>query len=239
MTVASIAPAGVLSDPWLTSVLGRPAWKIDANRPEAIESLSRHDAGPAFFFTRINTSDVKTLKRLQDANFRVVDTTVTLEAPRLAVSETNAKNIRFTVPGDQAAVAAIAGSSFESSRLHLDPAIPTTLANRSRADWASNYFLGLRGDAMVVAEDAGKVAAFLQLLGPTEGVLTIDLIAVSKSSRRLGLGAACISFAAKNVVGTERLRVGTQAANIGSLRFYEHLGFSVTASEYVLHLHRT
>jgi ribosomal protein S18 acetylase RimI-like enzyme len=239
MTVAPIASAGASVDPWLSSVLGRPAWKIDANQPEAIASVSRFDAGPAFFFTRIATSDVRTLKRLQDADFRVVDTTVTLEAPRLIIPEAVAKDIRFAAPADQAVVAAIASNSFETSRLHLDPAIPTALANRSRAEWASNYFQGLRGDTMVVAETAGKVAGFLQLLGPTAGVLTIDLIAVRESSRRLGLGAACISFAAKNVVGTERLRVGTQVANIGSLRFYENLGFSVTATEYVLHLHRT
>jgi len=238
MAVASTAPAGLSADPWLSSVLGRPAWKVDANLPDVVSVLSKVSSGRGFFYTRVPTNDVVTLKRLQDAGFRVIDTTITLEATRDSVAGAAPKNVRFAVPEDRAAVAAVAGSSFEWSRLHLDPAIPTTLADRSRIDWASNFFLGQRGDAMVVAEDSGEIAAFLQLLGPTAGILTIDLIAVRRSSRRLGLGAACISFAAQNIVGTDRLRVGTQVANVGSLRFYEHLGFSVAASEYVLHLHR-
>lgn len=238
MAVASTAPAGLSADPWLSSILGRPVWKIDANLPDVVSSLSKAGSGPGFFYTRVPTNDVATLKRLQDAGFRVIDTTITLEATRGSIVGEAPKNVRFAVHEDRAGVAAVAGSSFEWSRLHLDPAIPTTLADRSRVAWASNYFLGQRGDAMVVAEDSGEVAAFLQLLGPMAGILTIDLIAVRRSSRRLGLGAACIHFAAQNVAGTERLRVGTQAANISSLQFYEHLGFSVAASDYVLHLHR-
>jgi ribosomal protein S18 acetylase RimI-like enzyme len=136
-------------------------------------------------------------------------------------------------------VADIAASSFASSRLHLDPSIAKSVADRSRAEWASNFFAGKRGSVMIVAEDGNEVAAFLLLIGPVNGLLTIDLIAVRRQSRRLGLGATCIRYAAKHISGVEQLRVGTQAANIGSMRFYEGLGFQTAATHYVLHLHRT
>src|SRR5262249_52847692 len=145
---------------------------------------------------------------------------------------------RFASPWVRPAVAAIATSSFEWSRLHLDPLIPKETADRSRRDWASNFFAGKRGDAMVVAEHDGAPAAFLLAKGPAGGTLTIDLIAVRPSFRHLGFGASCIRFAASRIAGTQSLRVGTQAANVGSLRFYESLGFRTVASHYVLHLHR-
>jgi ribosomal protein S18 acetylase RimI-like enzyme len=84
---------------------------------------------------------------------------------------------------------------------------------------------------------AGIASAFLLAIGPARGIAVIDLIAVDASARRQGFGAACVHFLA-SMEGVTRLRVGTQAANIGSLRFYEALGFRMVASHYVLHLHR-
>ena len=40
------------------------------------------------------------------------------------------------------------------------------------------------------------------------------------------------------MVPRRELRVGTQAANVPSVRLYEPLGFSLASAAYVLHLHR-
>jgi ribosomal protein S18 acetylase RimI-like enzyme len=135
-------------------------------------------------------------------------------------------------------VVALAAGSFEWSRLHLDPAIPNEVADRSRAEWVANFFTAQRGDVLLVAENEGLPAAFLLGIGPKDGILTIDLVAVSPGARRRGLGTACVAFAGSQIAGVERLRVGTQAANVSSLRFYEQLGFRTIATHYVLHLHR-
>ena len=225
------------ADRWLSHLLGRPAWKVDAEAADLANLL--HATGPGFFYTRVAAEDLAAVHRFEDCGFRIVDTTITLESPIKPLQADDLPGVRFAAQADSAAVAAIAASSFEWSRLHLDPQIPKAVADRSRAEWATNFFAGKRGDAMVVAEDRGEPAAFLLLVGPAAGVLTIDLIAVRRASWRRGLGAACIRFAASNVAGAERLRVGTQAANVGSLRFYESLGFRVVASHYVLHLHRS
>jgi ribosomal protein S18 acetylase RimI-like enzyme len=68
--------------------------------------------------------------------------------------------------------------------------------------------------------------------------MTIDLIAVQPDARKNHLGAACIQYAASYFQQYNRISVGTQAANIKSLRFYARLGFQPMASKYVLHFTR-
>jgi len=226
----------VTADRWLSGVLGRPAWKVDADAVDPAAVVAR--AGSGFFFTRVPASEVSTLHRFESAGFRVVDTTVTLEAPAPALaSAAHRQDVRLAQPSDRDAVVGLASRCFQWSRLHLDPAVPSAVADRSRAEWAGNFFVGERGDALVVAEHGGKLAAFLLLRGPVNRILTIDLMAVDRDLRRLGLGAACIGFAAARFADALTLRVATQAANVASLRFYESLGFRTVSSQYVLHLH--
>jgi ribosomal protein S18 acetylase RimI-like enzyme len=238
MAVAAIVRPGITHDRWLSDLLGRPAWKVEAHTSSPADAIGHIGDGPAFFFTRIATNDVRTLNHFEDAGFRIIDLTVTLEAPAAQLRDVVSSGVRFARPSDKSAVWSIALNGFESSRLHLDPLIPKAVADRSRAQWATNFFSGSRGDAMVVAEHEGAVVAFLLLVGPAAGTLIIDLTAVRSDARGIGLGTACIRFAAVRIAGCERLRVGTQVANVGALRFYERLGFQTVASHYVLHLHR-
>jgi len=233
----AIADLGLVSDQWLSELLGRPAWKVST--PAALKGGEALKAvGNGFFFTRVPTVEVQELHRLEGLGFRVVDTTITLETADIRHYDVPNVQARFACSSDRLAVAGIASRAFSMSRLHLDPKIPKAIADRSRAAWATNFFMGTRGDAMVIAETDGRIGAFLLALGPTNGVVTIDLMAVEASVRRRGLGAACVRFAATNINGCERLRVGTQVANVASLHFYEALGFRAVSSHYVLHLHR-
>jgi ribosomal protein S18 acetylase RimI-like enzyme len=74
------------------------------------------------------------------------------------------------------------------------------------------------------------------LFGP-EGTLIIDLIAVDERHRRKGIATGMIAYAESHCGHFETIRVGTQVANIPSLRFYERAGFLVSASNYVFHYH--
>lgn len=239
MAVAALAPTGIKSDRWLSELLGRPTWSVDPGATTAAEAIKQAGAGPLFLYARVAAGAVKTLNSFEDAGFRVVDLTVTLEAPAVSIRVGAPRNVRLANPSDEAAVRAIAAASFVSSRLHLDPCVPNALADRSRAEWAANFFHGRRGDAMVVAEHDGEVASFLLLLVPGGGApMIVDLIAVRPEARGLCLGTKCIQFAATHFKCSERICVGTQAANVGSLRFYARLGFKPVATQYVLHFHR-
>ena len=47
-----------------------------------------------------------------------------------------------------------------------------------------------------------------------------------------------IASAARDIPGPKTVRVGTQIANIPSLRLYESLGFRIADTHYVLHYHK-
>ena len=63
------------------------------------------------------------------------------------------------------------------------------------------------------------------------------MIAVAKSHQRKGLGEAMIGQAGKHFDKARNLLVGTQIANVPSMRAYQKLGFRVCDSSYVLHYH--
>ncbi|MBV9523807.1 MAG: GNAT family N-acetyltransferase [Alphaproteobacteria bacterium] len=232
----------LLRDEFLTELLGRPSFRValpEEGPDEAcLAAIGAAMREPVFLFARVPTKAVATLRRLESLGFAIVDTGVTLERPAGPVPARAATGLRFARAEDRTAVMALAGASFAYSRLHLDPAVPRMVADRSRAEWAGNFFRGRRGDRMAVIEIEGGIAGFVQLLGPHDGVLTIDLIAIAADFRGRGLAATLIAFAADEVAGVRRLRVGTQIANLPSLRLYEKLGFRMVAADYVLHCHR-
>lgn len=231
----------LVPDAWLSEMLGRPAWTAVAGGggAAALGELAR--PGPQFATAKVAASDTGSAELLQSAGFRVVDTALTFEAEHVAGPGASAA-VRFAMPADRVRVEAIAGSSFRFSRFHLDPRLPRALADKIKAAWAGNWFRGARGDGMVVAENpAGAVAGFLQLLWAPEERLVIDLIAVESGSARQGLARAMIGYARARGTGDARrprgLLVGTQAANIPSIRLYESLGFRLRDAKFVLHHH--
>ncbi len=225
-------------DNWLAAILGHPAWRVSGEvAPGDPETLRALTAQSAFLYARLPTTSVASVQSYEDAGFRLVDVTITLETGLLPVDDAPALTVGFARPEDAAALVQLAGEGFDRSRFHLDPRIPAQLASTIKERWVANYFTGGRGTHMVVGRDAQGPVSFLQLLADPAGVLTIDLIAVASRARRQGFGRAMIAFAARTCPGVHRLRVGTQAANGESLRFYGQLGFQVVDSAYVLHCH--
>lgn len=213
-------------DAWLSEILGKPAWHlsgVDFTAPD----------GRAFIDAKVAVDNTGTLVALQTEGFAVVDVNIQLERPAGALPRPTG-TVRDAVPSDKAAVAALAGDAFVYDRFHRDPAIDHATASRLKAEWAGNYFAGARGDRMIVAENDGHVCGFLQLLTGTDGAMVIDLIAVAAKSRGKGCARAMISLAA---AAGRPMRVGTQIANLSSLKLYEALGFRMASASYVLHLH--
>jgi ribosomal protein S18 acetylase RimI-like enzyme len=239
MAMAALAPTGIKFDRWLSELSGRPTWSVDPAAASGAEAIDQAGPGPLFLYARVPADDVKTLNSFEDAGFRVVDLSVTLEAPAGPLRLGAPRDVRAANPSDEIAVRAIAATAFTSSRLHLDPGVPRTVADRSRGEWAGNFFHGRRGDAMFVADHEGAVAGFVLAFAPIGAApVVIDLIAIRPDARRLGLGMKCIQHLAAYFGSAQRVRVGTQAANVGSLRFYARLGFEPIATHYVLHFHR-
>lgn len=242
------------TDAWLSEVMGRPVWKV-ATRPATSNAVgigedligedligqdfARSLEMPGFKYAKVPVAEVATIQALESRGFRFVDVAVDLRAANLpAAMDVPCGSLRPAIPGDASAVTDLARSSFVWSRFHQDPFVPKELADEIKARWAGNFFHGLRGDHMVVAEHDGKIGGFLQLLSAKDGALVIDLVAVGARFRGRGLAAAMIIFAEKTWGRGMGMRVGTQLANSTSLGLYTRMGFSQVGANVVLHHHQ-
>jgi dTDP-4-amino-4,6-dideoxy-D-galactose acyltransferase len=237
-------------DAWLAEVFGYPVFSVTLQaqgRDEMAAGVSAgmlHDMAqdrPAFFYAKVPTDCVGQAQALNAAGFAVIDTNVTLERSPTRQPVDPAVVVRDIRPNEHTAVMAIAAACFVYSRFHLDPLIPTALANAVKREWVENYCRGKRGERLWVTEANGRLAGFLAVLA-TEykgaPVRVIDLIGVDPTFQGHGVGRGLVRFFIGDSAGrASTLRVGTQAANVPSLRLYEACGFRVAQTSYVLHAH--
>ena len=94
---------------------------------------------------------------------------------------------------------------------------------------------------LYVGRIGGAIAGFLAVIESrvgTRSIAVIDLVGVSPEHQGRRVGTALVRRFIEEWRGrAAELRVGTQAANVQSLRFYERNGFRVVQSDYVLHAH--
>lgn len=238
----SVGGLSIVGDSWLTGVMSRTVHRVsgtveESGEMQAQRTLQQITDLPGFSYARVPTHHVRTSRLLERGGFHVVDTGITLETRQLPERRGGGSRARLARTEDQAVVEEIARCSFIYSRFHLDPDIPKHLADEIKTQWVGNYFRGQRGDYMVVAERAGHVAGFLQLLNASGNVLVIDLIAVEKDHRGQGLAEEMIRYAVSACGTPKALRAGTQSANTVSLSLYEKLGFRIVSTSFVLHHH--
>jgi len=232
----------ITKDSWLSDQLARDCYKVtltSANRFAELEQLTKQKG--IFAYSKVNASDIEHVAILEQLGFRLVDTNIVFDKPISREVESYSANVRHAAPLDEWAVAALAGSCFSFSRFHLDKNFSEATANKIKAEWARNYFLGTRGNAMIVAEIAGEIVGFLQLIAASHS-LVIDLIGVSAKQRGRGIATEMIQFAEEQIMTDdgaefESIVVGTQVANAASVRLYEKLGFRLKSASYVFHFH--
>lgn len=238
--------AHLIADRFLTQALGMSVFRL---ADSASFSVSDDDMSltTAFVWAKIASNDSKRVHELLSSGFRLICTEVQLERPLAGVSGAAPSRlvkgrvaIRQARPEDGSTVGEIAAVAFAEDRFHCDPAIGAFAAARIKEAWAKNFFLGLRGDRMLVAEaTGGVVVGFVQLLDINDSTV-IDLIAVVPSEQGRGIGRALIEAVVASVPPNAKVvRVGTQLTNTPSLRLYSRAGFGIVASTHVLHRHPT
>ncbi|MHB8643771.1 MAG: GNAT family N-acetyltransferase [Gaiellaceae bacterium] len=218
----------LVRDDWLSDRLGRDVYALLG---EPVEP-----PGPALVFAKVPVDDVVRVALLEEAGFRVVDVNVTLTyaggdcgPPALDVGPWRTS--------EAAQLVAIAESSFRFSRFHLDPKISKESADRVKGDWIRGYTEGGRGLELLAARIDQVPVGFLAVLESGDARI-IDLVGVAGAHRGRGVGRALIqAFVHRHHGSGNELRVGTQIANVPSLRLYQGLGFTVSEAAYVLHRH--
>lgn len=243
----------MVPDAWLADIMGRPVFRVTIDATpipdggQVVAAAVRRHAlqqTAAFYYAKLATSDVATIRALGAAGMSVVDVNVLLAlestAQVPAVPDRGVDVIECR-PQDAPAVLEIAGTCFRYSRFHLDPLVPVETAHAIKRAWIESYVHKRRGEALMVASLDGRPIGFLAVLASQEGgrrICTIDLIGVASGAQRRGVGKALVEgFIVRYGPQADELRVGTQVSNIPSLRLYEQLGFSTIKTDYVLHLH--
>ncbi len=240
-------------DGWLAGIFGYPVFKVSLSDEEGsegippvlIETLCTSSQGhPVFYYARIPTTQVRRVRALTTAGFSVVDVNVTFEREPVRYPDWPAsRNIRVRdiLPSEHECVLDIAASCFVYSRFHLDSQIPNQLANAVKRAWIDSYCHKRRGERLLVAEMDSKPVGFNAVLAATMGVepvRIIDLIGVERAYQGRAVGKRLVEHFIHDSAGKyARLRVGTQAANIPSMRLYEGCGFRVAETAYLLHAH--
>lgn len=217
-------------DRWLSEQIGKPVFRLTGEPPESLPA--------GFVYTKVRAGDPARLRSLQERGFQLVDTAAVFESPLpLLLPADRGTDFRMATPRDKEALLRIAREAFVYDRFHADPAIPKDVADRLKEAWLANYFSGKRGDWLVVGEAGGVAAGFLLLLQSDEK-LVIDLIAVAQDQRGAGIARGMIAFAAASFPQSKTMQVGTQIANIPSIRLYERLGFRMVDAQHILHCHQ-
>ncbi|MGE0392411.1 MAG: N-acetyltransferase family protein [Vicinamibacterales bacterium] len=232
-------------DPWLSAICGYAVFRASSPETPPGQDLPAVSGGArALHYTRVPTTAVGTVRDLTRLGFGVVDISMTFERePSTDVGEAadGAVEVGDAREDEGEALAEIAASSFSFSRFHSDPDIEPGVAASVKREWVRSYATGRRGRRLLVARVDGHPAGFLaELAVEREGrsVGVIDLVGVGVPWQRRGVGRTLVARWVTSCVGQyASLRVGTQAANVPSIRLYEGLGFRLLSSEFVLHAH--
>jgi ribosomal protein S18 acetylase RimI-like enzyme len=238
----------IAEDTWLSGIFGYPVFRagLSSESSEGIQVIADHTKSQqtAFYYTKLKSEDVELASRLSAAGFFVVDMSVTLdrEVDTTGTSELPADiEISEVHPNEHEAAMDIAATCFRYSRFHLDPMVAAEIADRIKREWVRNYLLGRRGDRLDIARVGSEPAGFLCVsTSKSEGreFRIIDLVGVHERYQGQGVGRALVShFIHRESSSCDRLLVGTQSANIPSIRLYESQGFRVAKTQLILHMH--
>lgn len=215
--------------------------------PDGNDLVGRHAnlQRAAMYYAKIDTGRIDLVQQLGSSGFYVVDVQVTLHLTAQGHTPVPTLPVGVTV-GDaelkhQEEVLKIAASCFRYSRFHLDPGFSLDKANRIKRDWVLSYFRKERGERLWVALKHRRPVAFAAILASSSNgsqIRAIDLIGVDPLFQGQGIGKALVGFCvAQYQDRCDELQVGTQIANVPSIRLYEGLGFSLVKADYCMHRH--
>jgi ribosomal protein S18 acetylase RimI-like enzyme len=244
----------IVADEWLATIFGCPVFRIstDGKTTPADQACLAQlikdrvtGAGEAFCYAKVDTGEVSAIRQLTAAGLYVVDVNVSFSldpaVENVAAERSPVVLVREIQPADYEPTLAIAASCFRYSRFHLDPLVSSSIANLVKREWIQNYILHKRGEQLIVAVKGDRPVGFLAAIASTlnnQRVFTIDLIGVANDHQGQGIGwALTANFINRYKDQCDLLQVGTQVANIPSMRLYQKLGFHISRSQYVLHGH--
>jgi len=241
--------------PWETRNLGRPSFALrtDALRDTDIASvhaaLNRAAAdGPIFVQAKLTLDELRHAPRLASLGFYCVETAICPHAnlrrcsaldaferdPATALhGRTDPAQLAFGVAAsddDRAAIRAMAATSFEHDRFHLDPHCDKAIADRRFALWVDEMFE--QGKRFYLLRVGGVPAGFMVRSGDT-----LPLAGFAPAYTRSGLGDFLWLSTMLDMrrEGQPRVQTTISANNVGVLNLYARLGYRFRDPVHVYH----
>mgnify|MGYP001596271299 CR=1 FL=1 len=186
------------------------------------------EAGIRHLSARVDTGDFSTIHALEEAGFELIDGIQTFLLPLNGNHTAAPPGTRLFEAGDLPEILEIGRTAFIFDRFHGDPALAPSVADQVNENWTRNCCLGIAADAVVVAEEEGRVVSYVTCRAdrkPGRGI--IILVATAEWARGRGAARRANSAALHWFAdqGMETVEVGTQLRNIPAARLYESLGF--------------
>lgn len=249
--LSNLTGLNLAKDPWLSEVSDMQAFFVtgDASDP-TVMATDLEESQRIFVTSRMPLSKITEVRCLVKRGFSIIDTALSFQwEPSGAAYHPNIDNghqkpldlrIRRAHTNEADAVGLLAEKAFTKSRFQLDPDFPDEVGSVIKREWARNLTIGQRGDECLVAVAGQNILGFLGICkrGSVTPEYVIDLIAVDPDLQREGVGMLLVRHLLNKASRDSRIvSVGTQAANVAAVRFYETLGFRYVGAEHVLHAH--
>lgn len=210
---------------WDTELFGRKIGRIEAvpREEELTELFAQANKQQFRYLTcRVRDSEISTVQLLEKYGFYLTDIGVVwergvevTEEPRIPAKDATIEDIET--------IRAIASGLFKDSRFYHDPFFTKEEADRLYQAWAENLLKGFADKVFLIGSKG-----FISCKASGDAG-EISLIGVAALYQGKGIGAALVLNALKwfKEIEAAKVTVRTQASNIKSMRFYQHLGFKL------------
>jgi dTDP-4-amino-4,6-dideoxy-D-galactose acyltransferase len=217
--------------PWDTAHFGIRIAKasvsyLDENVIENILYWCAIEGIKCLYFLTI-LEDQKTIRLVEENNFKLVDVRITLETQIRNVSTNNVSSlISPSKPEDISFLQRIAKVSHQNTRFYFDNNFPKLLCDYLYETWIEKSCKGY-ADKVFVARYNGKPVGYISCHEKETKEGVIGLFAVDKKYRGLGLAKQLINKSIEwfSMSGCQTISVVTQGRNIIAQNLYQKMGF--------------
>ena len=221
-------------DKWLTNQFGYNVFKIsEFNSKDLVQIDKKNNKSFTYFKT---TNYIKNKVKLNKCNFNLIEKTI-LFYLKISKRYYFQDNCRIAKKKDKNEIKEISKYSFLNSRFFQDTKIQKKIAYDVKKNWIESYFLGKRGNNILVYETKKIIHGFILLIY-RKNELIVDLIAVKKGSRGKEIGSKLIESSISLYKDLRYIYAGTQESNISSISFYKKNNFKIKRKGYTFHRHK-
>ncbi len=221
---------------WESNLFQKTCWNACfaiRSRTDQISVISRAMNQTGIIWARIASIHRHLISTLRKERFKPILEMVNLELP-LTIKFIKTLRVEHAIRNaslkDATELGSLARKMFFFDRFHLDPCIPSHLANEAHVQWIKNSVRKKVADETLVAMDNGKIAGFhaLKWADTPKGKVGITvLIGVAREFAGKGIGRSLLAAGLTLLwqKGARHAWVRTEAKNTAANSLYNSFGF--------------